>query len=214
MDSNSPQIIVNVVGPLATNSYVLYCRESAQSIVIDPGGDSGLIQKSIEERCLKPLKVVLTHGHNDHLAAAADIMKHYRIGLALHRDDLETMKKSVKDAPMWGLGTVEEPPVETLLEEGDELDFGNVSGRVIHTPGHTRGGISILFDSVVLVGDTLFAGSVGRTDFFGGDHDTLIDSINTKLLKLPDETIVYSGHGPSTTIGEEKKNNPFLNGDF
>jgi len=214
MKSDSPQIIVNVVGPLATNSYVLYCGESSQAIVIDPGGDPDLIQKSIQERNLIPLKVVLTHGHNDHMAAAADIMKHYGIGLALHRDDLETMRKSVQDAPMWGLGKVEEPSVETVLKEGDELNFGNVSGRVMHTPGHTRGGIAILFDSVVFVGDTLFAGSVGRTDFYGGDHDTLIDSIKTKLLKLPDDTIVYSGHGPSTTIGEERKNNPFLNGSF
>lgn len=214
MSGGSPHIIVNVVGPLATNSYTLYCPSGKEAVILDPGGDPEIIAGSIEERSLKPVGVVLTHGHSDHMAAAGEIMKRFGIGLSLHSDDIETLKKSVQDAPLWGLGKIAEPEIGASLEEGDEITFGGVSGKVLHTPGHTRGGISLLFDRAVFVGDTLFAGSVGRTDFYGGDHSTLIRSIQTKLLNLPDDTIVYSGHGPATTIGEEKRSNPFLNGTF
>jgi glyoxylase-like metal-dependent hydrolase (beta-lactamase superfamily II) len=212
MNNSTPQIILNVVGPIATNSYILYCPVTKDAIIIDPGGDPETIEKSIDEKSLNPTMVILTHGHSDHMASAAEIMRNYNIGLAIHSDDIETMKKSVEDAPLWGLGKIEEPEVEITLAEEDKIKVGEITGTVINTPGHTKGGISLKFDGVVFAGDTLFAGSIGRTDFFGGNHETLLDSIRTKLFELPDDTIVYCGHGPSTTIGDEKTCNPFFNG--
>jgi len=214
MNNNTPQIILNVVGPIATNSYILYCPVTKDAIIIDPGGDPEIIEKSIDEKSLAPTMVILTHGHSDHMASAAEIMRNYNVGLAIHSDDIETMKKSVEDAPLWGLGKIEEPEVEITLAEEDKIKVGEITGTVINTPGHTKGGISLKFDGVVFAGDTLFAGSIGRTDFFGGNHETLLDSIRTKLFELPDDTIVYCGHGPSTTIGDEKTCNPFFKGIF
>lgn len=203
-----------VVGPLATNCYIVSCTESSEAIIIDPGGDAGSISEAVSGSGVKPVKVVLTHGHSDHMAAAPKLMREYGIGLALHGDDIVTMKKSVEDAPMWGLGKVEHAEVDTILSAGDRIRFGGVSASVVHTPGHTIGGISILLPGVVFAGDTLFAGSIGRTDFFGGDMKTLLDSIRRELFVLPDDTVVFCGHGPSTLIGEEKRHNPFLNGSF
>jgi glyoxylase-like metal-dependent hydrolase (beta-lactamase superfamily II) len=214
MSNNTPQIIVNIVGPMATNNYVLYCPVTKDAIIIDPGGNPEIIVKSIDEKSLNPTKIILTHGHSDHMASAAEIMRRYNIGLAIHPDDIETMKKSIEDAPLWGLGKIEEPEVENTLAEGDRIKFGEITGTVLSTPGHTKGGISLKFDGVVFAGDTLFAGSIGRTDFFGGNLETLLDSIRTKLFNLPDDTIVYCGHGPSTTIGNEKRHNPFFNDMF
>ncbi len=214
MNNSTPQIILNVVGPIATNSYILYCPVTKDAIIIDPGGDPETIEKSIDEKSLNPTMVILTHGHSDHMASAAEIMRNYNVGLAIHSDDIETMKKSVEDAPLWGLGKIEEPEVEITLAEEDKIKVGEITGTVINTPGHTKGGISLKFDGVVFAGDTLFAGSIGRTDFFGGNHETLLNSIRTKLFELPDDTIVYCGHGPSTTIGDEKTCNPFFNGIF
>ncbi|MBN1163401.1 MAG: MBL fold metallo-hydrolase [Candidatus Krumholzibacteriota bacterium] len=203
-----------VVGPLATNCYVLSCEETGEAIILDPGAEEDKIKQLVTELSLQPVTLVLTHGHSDHMAAAAVLKREYAIPLALHGDDIETMKRSVADAPLWGLGTVEYPEVDVLLAAGDSIDFGKISGRVLHTPGHTRGGISLLFERVVFSGDTLFALSIGRTDFFGGDMDTLLRSIRRELFTLPGETIVYCGHGPSTSIATEKDQNPFLNGYF
>ncbi len=205
-----------VVGPLATNCYIVSCTETLEAIIIDPGGDADRISKIIEEISVTPVKIVLTHGHSDHMAGAPDLIRKYGIGIALHGEDIPTMKRSVEEAPFWGLGHVECPDVETLLAGGDTVDFGMASGKVLHTPGHTRGGISILFDGdgLVFAGDTLFARSIGRTDFFGGDLETLLRSVREKLFTLPDDTAVYCGHGPMTYIGEEKRSNPFLKGQF
>ncbi|MDZ7859295.1 MAG: MBL fold metallo-hydrolase [Candidatus Krumholzibacteriota bacterium] len=212
MSKETPKIITNVVGILATNSYVLYCPVTKEAVIIDPGGEAQKIKESIDENSLNPTGVILTHGHSDHMASAADILKNYNIGLAIHSDDIDTMKKSIEEAPLWGLGEIEEPAVERLLKEGDKIKVGSITGSVLSTPGHTKGGISLKFDGFVLAGDTLFAGSIGRTDFFGGDRETLLNSIRLKLLELPDDTVVYCGHGPSTTIGDEKRRNPFING--
>jgi glyoxylase-like metal-dependent hydrolase (beta-lactamase superfamily II) len=148
------------------------------------------------------------------MAAAAALVREYDIGVAMHGDDIDTLERSVADAPSWGLGTPENVTVNRRLSSGDTIEFGGESGRVLHTPGHTKGGISLLFDGAVFVGDTLFAGSIGRTDFFGGDLDTILDSIRRELFTLPEDTAVYTGHGPATTIGEEKRHNPFLDGTF
>lgn len=203
-----------VVGPLATNCFVISCPVSREALIIDPGGNAGSIKGYVDEAGLKPVKIVLTHGHSDHMAAAAELKKEYGIGLSMHADDMDTMKKSIEDAPLWGLGTIEDPGVDEMLVAGDEIRFGEASVRVLHTPGHTRGGISLYTGKEVFAGDTLFARSIGRTDFFGGDMETLLDSIRTQLFTLPEDTTVYCGHGPSTDIGAEKAQNPFLNGYF
>jgi len=206
-----------VVGPLATNCYIVSCGDSccgAESIIIDPGGDADRIRDQIESSGAVPVLIVLTHGHSDHMAAAAALAREYDVGVEMHGDDVDTLDRSVADAPMWGLGAPENVRVSRRLSAGDTIEFGGESGRVLHTPGHTKGGISLLFDGAVFVGDTLFAGSIGRTDFYGGDLDTILESIRGKLFSLPDETVVYTGHGPATTIGEEKRHNPFFDGTY
>ena len=206
-----------VVGPLATNCYVVSSDTNcsgAEAIIIDPGGSPQIIQDYIERSSVRPILVVLTHGHSDHMAAAAGLAVEYGIDIVMHGDDLDTLEMSVADAPMWGLGNLENIPIARKLSAGDTIEFGGESGKVLHTPGHTKGGMSLLFDGAVFVGDTLFARSIGRTDFFGGDMETILASVRRELFTLPDDTAVYTGHGPATTIGEEKRNNPFFDGTF
>ena len=204
-----------VVGPLATNCYVVSCDDSccgSEAIIIDPGGSPEKIKDYIERSGVSPVLVVLTHGHSDHMASAAGLAADYGIDVVMHGDDLETLEMSVADAPMWGLGNPDNAQIARKLAAGDTIDFGGISGKVLHTPGHTKGGMSLLFDGVVFVGDTLFARSIGRTDFFGGSMETILDSIRRELFTLPEDTVVYTGHGPVTTIGEEKRQNPFFDG--
>ena len=201
-----------VVGPLATNCYLLSCSKTMKTVIIDPGGDAGKIIDHISAEKIIPDKIVLTHGHSDHMAAAAELSRLYKIDVYINEKDVETMRKSIEDAPLWGLGNIETPDSVKILSSDGTIEFGNLEGKVIETPGHTLGGISIYIDGMVFIGDTLFARSIGRTDFFGGDMDTLLESIRTNLFSLPDKTIVFCGHGPSTSIGVEKIQNPFLNG--
>jgi len=206
----SPRITKRVVGPLQTNCFILHCPETKEAVIVDPGGDPDLITATIDDLKLKPILIISTHGHSDHIAGAAELKRYYEIPYALHESDLEIVSLSVKEAPLWGMGNIEEPEIDRFLAEGDEIRFGGISGRVIHTPGHTPGGISILFNGMVLVGDTLFNRSVGRTDLYGGDTKQLLDSIKNKLFTLSEDTEVFCGHGPETTIGEEKEENPFI----
>jgi glyoxylase-like metal-dependent hydrolase (beta-lactamase superfamily II) len=202
-----------VVGPLATNCYVLSCEDpccASEAVIIDPGGDAAKIKDYVERSGVTPVLIVLTHGHSDHMASAAALAAEYGIDVVMHGDDLDTLEMSVADAPMWGLGSPDNVSIARKLKAGDTIEFGGETGRVLHTPGHTKGGISILFDGAVFVGDTLFARSIGRTDFFGGNMETILDSIRRELFVLPEDTTVYTGHGPATTIGEEKAGNPFL----
>jgi glyoxylase-like metal-dependent hydrolase (beta-lactamase superfamily II) len=203
-----------IVGPIETNCYVLSCTETRKAVIVDPGGDPDVIEALVEQARLEPAEIVSTHGHSDHIAAVAALKARFRVPYSIHGADLDILKLSVKEAPFWGMGRITEPAVERLLRAGDTITVGNARGTVLHTPGHTPGGISILFDGFVLVGDTLFNRSIGRTDLYGGDVDRLLEAIRTELFVLPDETIVYCGHGPRTTIGEEKRENPFLGGTF
>lgn len=201
-----------VVGPIETNCYVLSCPRSRKAIIVDPGGDPDAIEDFIERSKLLPVEIISTHGHSDHIASVADLKQRYDVPYAIHGADLEIIKLSVREAPFWGMGKIREPRVDRIISARDEITFGSVRGTVLHTPGHTPGGISMLFDGFVIVGDTLFNMSIGRTDLYGGDTDVLLRAIRTELLTLPENTIVYCGHGPQTTIGEEKRENPFLRG--
>jgi hydroxyacylglutathione hydrolase len=213
-ESGNVEITCAVVGPLATNCYILGCPETREAIIVDPGGDPDVITAHVRRRGLIPVEIVCTHGHSDHIAKVAELKREFGVDFAIHRSAHGVVEASVIEAPLWGMGTIEEPSIDVALSHGDAIRFGSVEGRVRHTPGHSPCSIAIVFDGFVLVGDTLFAGSVGRTDLLGGDFDTLLASIRRELLPLPDETIAYCGHGPRTTIGAERAHNPFITGAF
>jgi hydroxyacylglutathione hydrolase len=197
------------VGPLQANCYIVGCEETRQAAVIDPGGDSDQILMALAKESLKVAAIVDTHGHFDHVGANKALKSATGAPLMIHRQDAPMLVHLSASAASWGLRAENSPEPDRLLEDGDTITFGQITFTVLHTPGHTPGGISLFTPGAVFVGDTLFAGSIGRTDFPGGDFDTLISAIRTKLFTLPDETVVYAGHMQKTTIGQEKKYNPF-----
>ncbi|MBN2432153.1 MAG: MBL fold metallo-hydrolase [Acidobacteria bacterium] len=199
-----------VIGPLEVNCYVLCCRETGVAAVIDPGAEAGRIIGEIEARGWRPAMIINTHGHIDHVAGNSDIADHFRIPVLLHALD----EPLLKSEDIFGLAPVlnarPSPPPERLLRDGDTVMVGQVEIQVLHTPGHTPGGCCLLADVACFAGDTVFRGSVGRTDLPGGDYDTLLESIREKILPLPDDVELFPGHGPSTTVGREKEQNPFF----
>jgi glyoxylase-like metal-dependent hydrolase (beta-lactamase superfamily II) len=184
------------VGWLATNCYVVSCEEKKEAAVIDPGMETEAETKQIldyiKQNGFKVKYIINTHGHDDHTSGNYAIKDATGAPVLIHKN------------------TIERVDADKKLQDGDILQIGNFKLVVLHTPGHTPGGISLVADKAVFTGDTLFAGSVGRTDFLGGSYKDIILSIKTKLMPLPDNLIVYCGHGPSTTIGDEKQYNPFL----
>ncbi|RLA95282.1 MAG: MBL fold metallo-hydrolase [Deltaproteobacteria bacterium] len=207
-----PLIRLLVVGPLQANCYIVGCERTRLAAVIDPGGDGPRIVAALEGEGLRAIYIINTHGHFDHTGANRYVKEATGAQLLIHSADAPMILQQSKSAAMWGLRVDDSPPPDRYLEEGDLVVFGDVSLEVLHTPGHTPGGISLFTDGVVFVGDTLFAGSIGRTDFPGGDYRTLLDSVRTKIFPLGDEVIVYPGHGPETTVGHERRYNPFFTG--
>jgi glyoxylase-like metal-dependent hydrolase (beta-lactamase superfamily II) len=199
------------VGALGANCYIVGCEKEKTGMVIDPGGDAGRIISEISNLGLKIKTIILTHGHGDHIGAANAVKSATGAEIAIHADDIGVMQDKVL-CDMFGLdyNPVNQPDI--LLKGGDMITVGELKFTVIHTPGHSRGGICLFGEGVLFSGDTLFSGSIGRTDLarWGGDYNTIIKSIKTKLLTLDDATIVYPGHGPKTTIGDERRGNPFL----
>lgn len=199
-----------VVGPLMVNCYVLGCENSREGVVVDPGDDTDRILEAVSRHGLKVVAVINTHGHFDHTGGNQRIITETGAGLLIHELDAPMLARAVDTAAMFGLTAENSPPPSRFLTEGEFVAFGEYRLRVLHTPGHTLGGCSLHLEGMVFTGDTLFADSVGRTDFPGGSSVALGKSIREKLLVLPDDTIVYPGHGPSTTIGRERKHNPYL----
>lgn len=199
-----------VVGPLMVNCYVLGCENSREGVVVDPGDDTDRILDVVTRHGLKVVAVINTHGHFDHTGGNQRIVTETGAGLLIHELDAPMLARAVDTAAMFGLTAENSPPPSRFLTEGEFVAFGEYRLRVLHTPGHTLGGCSLHLEGMVFTGDTLFADSVGRTDFPGGSSVALGKSIREKLLILPDDTIVYPGHGPSTTIGRERKHNPYL----
>ena len=199
-------------GPLATNSYIIGSQKDNEIALIDPGLDTMSILDVIKDKEWELKAIVDTHGHFDH--TFANFKKKTSAKLFIHRDDLPLLKKGPEQAGRWGFPSPEYIEPDVLLKGGDSVDIGEISLEVVHTPGHTPGGMSLTANGIAVVGDTLFAGSIGRTDFEGGDMDTLMSSIKGKLMTLPDDTVVYPGHGPDTTIGHERETNPFITGSF
>ena len=201
-----------VVGPFASNCYIVGSSSTKQGMIIDPGAEAGTILRTVQQMELSIFLIVVTHAHIDHVSALRSVQEKTNAEFALH----EAEKGLLLTAPMrmltsLGLSPIKSPPQpDRLLKDGDSIEIGDLHFEVLHTPGHSSGGISLLGQGVVFSGDTLFNFGIGRTDFPGCSHELLMESIREKLMVLPDETIVYPGHGPPTTIGDERRGNPFL----
>lgn len=192
-----------MAGVYDANCYIVMDEETKEAIVLDPGGDGPKLEKIIEDMGAKVKYILLTHGHFDHVGGVEYLADRYKVPFYINKIDEELMEK---DNSVYG--SIRK--ADGYLIEGDILNFGNETIKVLHTPGHTKGGVCFLIDDKCFTGDTLFQGSIGRTDFLGGDFKEIINSIKTKLLTLGDNVQVYPGHGPSSTIAFEKERNPFL----
>lgn len=203
-----------VVGPLDVNCYIVWAKGAKEAFVIDPGGDAAEILSALVGRGLKAKYIVNTHGHFDHVGADAGVKAYSGASVAVHRMDADLLKDAHDLAEFFGQKTPRQSPPDMLLEDGMTLEAGGLEIKVIHTPGHSRGGVCLFIekDKVLFTGDTLFAGSVGRTDFEGGSMEELMASIKKKILPLGDPVRIFPGHGVQSTIGDEKIENPFIAG--
>lgn len=199
------------VGPIQTNCYIAGCEETKEGVVIDPGDEAERILAEIKKDGLTIKYILNTHAHFDHILANAALMQATGAPLAIHPLDIPLLRAG-GGAQSFGLTVPPAPEPDIELAEGDTIAFGTYTFQVLFTPGHTQGHVSFYEAraGVVFDGDVLFAGGIGRTDLPGGDHEILMNSINEKLMVLPDETTVCSGHGPVTTIGQERATNPWL----
>jgi glyoxylase-like metal-dependent hydrolase (beta-lactamase superfamily II) len=206
-----------VVGPIMTNCYIIGCESKGEGAVIDPGGDAERIVAEVERLGLFIRYIINTHGHFDHILANGEVKKTLSRKqsrsplIAIHPDDAPMLDTS-GGAAWFGLSAITTSQADIEIREGDVIRLGEIEFLVLHTPGHSPGSISLYCEGegVLFDGDVLFNFGIGRYDLPGGDYYTLMETIRKKLLTLPDETIVYSGHGPPTTIGRERKGNPFL----
>jgi len=198
-----------VLGPLQVNCYILGDEETGEAVVIDPGDEDDRILDILNNNNLRLRYIINTHAHFDHVGVNQLLKEATGADILIHEEDEELLRIAGDQAFLYGLDITPSRP-DRLLKDGDEIGIGRIKLKVIHTPGHSEGGICLLGDGFVFTGDTLFAGSAGRTDFPGGDMERLVRSIRERLALLPDNTRVLPGHGPETTIGEEKENNPFF----
>ncbi len=200
------------VTPMCENCYVLHGGKEA--VVFDPGGDYPVIKKFLDENALSVKYILATHGHFDHTGAAAEMKAGCGARFMIHGADERLLDEGAAHSAMYGMGPYIRPGADRLLSDGDVIEFLGLGIKVIHTPGHTAGGVSFYIEPLgaLISGDTLFFESVGRTDFETGDPEALIASIKEKLYILPDDTRVFPGHGVSTSIGHEKTSNPFVRG--
>ena len=200
------------VGQLETNANLVGDEQTKQGVVIDPGDEGDRIMAMVKESGLEIQSIICTHAHFDHIGAAGDIRNETGAKIMLHKDDLEGYGLAKEQASFWGFDLDELPQPDDFMAEGDDITVGPLSFKVMHTQGHSPGSVSLYGEGIVLTGDTIFQGSVGRTDFPGGSMEKLKISFR-RLLDLPEDTKVFSGHGPETTIGREKKENLFV-GEF
>jgi glyoxylase-like metal-dependent hydrolase (beta-lactamase superfamily II) len=203
-----------VVGELGVNCYIMADSETKEGIVIDPGADPENILSAIRKSGVKVLYILNTHGHFDHIGGNRRVAEATGAKLMIHKEDEPFLSRASMSATMYGLKAEDSPPPASYLAEGELIRFGRHAARVIHIPGHSSGGCCFYLEDegILISGDSLFAESIGRTDLPGGSQALLVLSIRSKLLVLPDETRVFPGHGPASTIGHEKKFNPYLGG--
>ena len=202
-----------MVGSMGVCSYIIGCEETKKGAVVDPGGDENKILDEVRSLGLEVEYIIATHGHPDHVCGNRIIKEATGGAILMHEKDAEFFENPETQSYFSMLGLEPSPPADVRVQEGDIVKIGKLEFKVIHTPGHTPGGMCLYCEPDLITGDTLFAGGVGRTDFPGGSYDELINSLKTKLLSLPDETIVWPGHGyggMQSTIADEKRSNPYL----
>ncbi len=210
--SKARAIIVPVT-PFQQNCTVLWCEATKRAVVIDPGGDLPHIERAIAQAGVEVDKIWLTHGHVDHVGGAADLKAKLKVPIeGPHRDDLLLLQHVAENARAFGIWNASNVTPDRWLEERDRVEIGELTFEVLHCPGHSPGSIAFFNPEqrLAIVGDVLFAGSIGRTDLPGGNHRQLLSSIRDKLLPLEDDVAIISGHGPTSTIGRERATNPFL----
>jgi hydroxyacylglutathione hydrolase len=200
-----------MVGPFQANCYIVGCETTNEGVIIDPGDEGARILAEVEAEELTIKYVLLTHAHYDHIAATDEVCRATDAPLAMHQGAWPLLKAGGGGA-LWGLPTPVYRQPDIWLNEGDQLSYGRYTFNVLYTPGHAPGHVTFYEakENVIFDGDVLFAGSIGRTDLPGGDYEVLMNSIHAKLLPLPPETVVYSGHGPPTTLARERTTNPWL----
>jgi len=210
MTSSRPEVETLIVGPLFSNCYIVWDKNAKQGVVIDPGDDADIILESIKKHNIKIVYILATHGHFDHVGAVAPLRRELKAEFLAHESDFFFIEDGENAARRWNVDIEQPPKPDRFIKDGEKIGFGEFELEVLHTPGHSPGGVSFLYDRMLFGGDTLFQGSIGRTDFRQGSFEDLSKSIKTRLYTLPDDTIVYTGHGPVTTIGDEKKFNAFV----
>lgn len=204
------------VGPFFKNGFVVSCPDTRQAVLIDPGDEVSGLLSYIEREALTVCHILLTHAHVDHVTGVSAAKRVLSVPVHLHRDDLFLYERAVESGALFGLTVEQPPPVDSYYSTGEVIRFGRCEARPHHTPGHCPGGVCLQIGTEgdnskdLFVGDTLFAGSIGRTDLPGGDRATLMDSIRRVLFAFGDDARVHPGHGPSTTIGHERRTNGFL----
>ncbi len=199
-----------VVGELMTNCYLLACKETKKTAIIDPGADKDIIIDKLKELDLNPQYIILTHAHADHIGAVKELKKYYNIPICVHKNDEKMLNDSNKNLTALIFGKDIVLDADRVLEDKENIRIGSLTIEIIHTPGHTLGGISLKCNNVIFSGDTLFNEGIGRTDLPGGSHQQIIDSIKSRIFSYDNGIIVYPGHGMETSIGYEKENNPFI----
>jgi glyoxylase-like metal-dependent hydrolase (beta-lactamase superfamily II) len=202
-----------VVGPFQQNCRIVKDRATSEGVVIDPGAEAERILAAVERTGARIRYILATHAHLDHVGAVAPVQRALGVPFAMHRADQPILDALVQHGAAFGVHGLEVPTVDIDLAEVTSLPFGDGAIAVLHTPGHTPGGVTFLFDGQGFFGDTLFQGSIGRVDL-GGNASTYAVTLRETVLSLPDDTVVYTGHGEDTTIGEERRRNPFLNGQI
>jgi glyoxylase-like metal-dependent hydrolase (beta-lactamase superfamily II) len=206
------EIVAIPNGAFQENCYLVFDPDQPDTVLVDPGEETDRFLSEAAARDRSITAIWLTHAHIDHISGVGEIRRATGAPILLHPDDLPHYRQLPRQAQLFGFRVDPPPEPDRLIKDRDQLRIGNVTVEVRHAPGHTPGHVCFVAPGVVLAGDVLFAGSIGRTDLPGGEHQTLLSSIRRELLTLPDETLVYPGHGPVTTIGEERRTNPFLVG--
>jgi len=197
------------VGPMEANCYILYHPDKREGLIIDPGAEGPRLIRFIKEKKISILYIINTHGHPDHTGANREVKEHTRAPILIHQYDAPMLTRGESVISLVFPSEYSSPPADTLLKDGDLIECAGIEFKVLYTPGHTPGGISLLTEDSIFTGDTLFSGSIGRSDLPGGSQEVLLNSID-KILSLDENLIIYPGHGPSTTVSEELRSNPFV----